>query len=132
MTKIVSISLCIFLAIACHSTQKTADVNTNKSVILPDSIYRFSVSFISVGSGTDARAEQKFKAFVQQFNEKNKVNITPEIVNWGREGETDYCLKLADLNKRLQDKFIEDTKELLKSSRLIRYEENSICKTKRK
>jgi hypothetical protein len=97
-----------------------------------DSIYRFNVSFISIGSGTDSKAKQQFNDFITQFNNNNKVTITPEIVSWGREGETDYCLKLNDLNIELQNKFIADTKELLKNSKLIRYKENTVCKPKRK
>lgn len=132
MIKIISISISILLAIACNSTKKTTENNTTKAIVLPDSIYRFNVSFISIGSGTDGKAKQQFNEFITQFNISNKVTITPEIVNWGREGETDYCLKLADLSNDLQTKFINDTKVLLKSSKLIRYKENSTCRQKRK
>jgi hypothetical protein len=132
MIKIISISMSLLLAIACNSTKKTTESNTAKSIVLPDSIYRFNVSFISIGSGTDSKAKQQFNDFITQFNNNNKVTITPEIVSWGREGETDYCLKLNDLNIELQNKFIADTKELLKNSKLIRYKENTVCKPKRK
>jgi len=132
MIKIISISLSILIAISCNSTKKTTENNNAKSIVLPDSIYRFNVSFISIGSGTDSKAKQQFNEFITQFNNNNKVTITPEIVSWGREGETDYCLKLTDLNNELQNKFILETKELLKTSKLIRYKENSTCRQKRK
>jgi hypothetical protein len=132
MIKVISISLSILFAIACNSTKKTTDNNNAKSNVLPDSIYRFNVSFISIGSGTDSKAKQQFNEFITQFNNNNKVTIKPEIVSWGREGETDYCIKLSDLNNELQNKFIADTKELLKTSKLIRYKENSACRQKRK
>ena len=122
----------LLLAIACNSTKKITENSTAKSTVLPDSIYRFNVSFISIGSGTDSKAKQQFNDFITQFNNNNKVTITPEIVNWGREGETDYCLKLNGLNSELQNKFIADAKELLKNSKLIRYKENIVCRPKRK
>lgn len=125
----------IIALLACNSTKKTTEGKSENQVtqntILPDSIYRFTVSFISIGSGTDKNARQQFSQFIDQYNEKNNVKINAEITNWGREGEIDYCLKLADLNKQQQDKFIADTKELLKASTLIRYNENSICRNKK-
>lgn len=122
----------ILLAIACNSTKKVTENNNTKSIILPDSIYRFNVSFISIGSGTDRKAKQQFNEFITQFNNNNRVIITPEIVSWGREGETDYCLKLAELNNDLQNKFIADTKEILKTSKMVRYKENCTCRQMRK
>ena len=132
MIKLFTLSLSIIFAIACNSTKKTTENNNAKSIILPDSIYRFNVSFISIGSGTDSKAKQQFNEFITQFSNNNSVTITPEIVSWGREGETDYCLKLSELNNDLQNKFIAETKELLKISKLVRYKENSACRPKRK
>lgn len=120
------------LVIACNSTKKATENNNAKSIILSDSIYRFNVSFISIGSGTDSKAKQQFNEFITQFNNNNRVLIIPEIISWGREGETDYCLKLAELNNDLQNKFIADTKEILKTSKLIRYKENTSCRQMRK
>ena len=132
MIKIITISIGLILSIACNSTKKTTENNSIKAIVLPDSIYRFNVSFISIGSGTDSKAKQQFNEFITQFNNNNKVAIKPEITSWGREGEKDYCLKLNDLNQELQNKFIVDTKELLKASKLVRYYENSTCRQKRK
>jgi len=132
MKKLIPISIFILIVIACNSRKIATENNNAKSIVLPDSIYRFNVSFISIGSGTDGKAKQQFNEFITQFNNNNKVTITPEIASWGREGETDYCLKLSDLNSELQNKFIAETKELLKSSKLIRYKENSTCKQNKK
>ena len=132
MINIILISIVILLAFACNSTKKTTENNNAKSIVLPDSIYRFCVSFISIGNGTDSKAKQQFNEFLTQFNNNNKVKITPEIASWGREGETDYCMKLDELNNVLQKKFIVDSKEILKTSNLIRYKENSTCRQKRK
>lgn len=126
----------IVAIVACNSTKKTTESKSQNQVsqntILPDSIYHFTVSFISIGSGTDKKARQQFSQFIDQFSEKNNLKINVELTKWGREGETDYCLKLSELNKQQQDKFIADTKELLKTSTLVRYYENDTCRQKRK
>ena len=51
-----------------------------------------------------------------------------ETVKWGREGETDYCVKLSQLNSDEQAKFISSIKEIIKTSKLVRYSENTTCK----
>jgi len=126
--------LFLFGFVACNTSKKTTETKSQNQVSqkkpLPDSLYRFTVSFISIGSGTDKNAKQQFIQFIQQFNKKNNVKVNAEIANWGREGETDYCLKLSELNKQQQNQFLTETKEILKSSTLVRYEENSICRHK--
>ena len=126
--------LFLFGFVACNTSKKTTETKSQNQVSqkkpLPDSLYRFTVSFISIGSGTDKNAKQQFIQFIQQFNEKNNVKVNAEIANWGREGETDYCLKLSELNKQQQNQFLTETKEVLKNSALIRYEENCFCRHK--
>ncbi len=132
MIKLFTLSLSIIFAIACNSSKKTIANKSAQSTTVKDSTYRFNVSFISIGSGIDSKAKQQFNEFVEQFNNKNKVTITPEITTWGREGETDYCIKLEELSSEIQKIFINETKELLKNSKLIRYSENSMCKQRKK
>jgi hypothetical protein len=60
-------------------------------------------------------------------NKENKVDLKVKTLRWGREGEIDYCLKLSELNNQQQVKFIADTKEVLKKSKLVRYYENTTC-----
>ena len=126
--------LFIFGFVACNTPKKTTESKLQNQVSqkkpLPDSLYRFTVSFISIGSGTDKNAKKQFMQFIQQFNEKNNVKVNTEIANWGREGETDYCLKLSELNKQQQNQFLTETKEVLKNSVLVRYEENCFCRHK--
>ena len=126
--------LFLFGFVACNTSKKITESKSQNQVSqkkpLPDSLYRFTVSFISIGSGTDKNAKQQFIQFIQQFNEKNNVKVNAEIANWGREGETDYCLKLSELNKQQQNQFLTETKEVLKNSALVRYEENCICRHK--
>ncbi len=135
MKKYTLFAFSLLALIACRSSQKIienkSEDQATQSMILPDSIYRFGLSFFSSGSGIDLNGENLFNRLIQEFNEKNNVKISPEIINWGREGETKYCLKLSELSKQQQEQFIKETKELLKNAVHIRYSENSICTHKK-
>ncbi len=96
---LIAISLTVLMS--CHSTKKTTENNTTNSTQTNEGIYRFNVSFISIGSGTDGKARQQFLDFIKEYETKNSVKIVYEIANWGREGETDYCLKLSELKKNV-------------------------------
>lgn len=127
--------LAVFSVTACNFTKKTTsgtieNTATNNSH-LPDSIYRFTVSFISKASGIDRLALEQFEQFIQQYNQQNNVKINVEITPWGREGEKDYCLKLNELNSPQQEQFISQAKDLLISSDRVRYKENEVCRYKK-
>jgi hypothetical protein len=124
--------LLLLFAIACTNAKKSTPSIPSDSVIAQDSLYRFSVSFFSIGGGIDHKAKKQFTEFIIQFNSNNKPVIEPEVVAWGREGETDYCFKLSEVNAVQQIKFIEETKELLKSSKNVRYNENCKCRKKQR
>lgn len=126
---LIAISLTVLLS--CNSTKTTTQNNTQNNEQTSSNLYRFNVSFISIGSGTDGQARKQFLGFIKVYETKSNIKISMEVANWGREGETDYCLKLSELKSNEQDKFIADTKELLKNSKLVRYSENTICKNKR-
>ena len=116
---------------SCKGIKTTTQVKNNqKKEQSSDDTYRFNISFISIGSGTDGKARQLFLDFIKDFEAKKNFLIELETVKWGREGETDYCLKLTQLNSDEQAKFISDIKELLKTSKLVRYSENTTCKKK--
>ena len=92
---------------------------------------RFSVSFISIGAGTDGKAKDQFEQFIPAFEQKIKVKLAFEKIPWGREGEVDYCFDLTGLDTKKQTQFIAETKELLKGSTLVQYKENEPCQQKR-
>lgn len=121
---------------ACNSTKNVTDKKTTTSktqnTITTDTNYRFSVSFISIGAGIDKKAKQKYDQYITEYEQKNKVQLNYETTNWGREGEVDYCFKLTELDKKKQELFIIETKEILKTSSLVRYKENMICRQKKK
>jgi len=96
-----------------------------------DTLYRISVSFYSKGAGPDINAKEDFMQYIFRFEQKHNVRLNYETVSWGREGETDYCLRLAGLNKIQEKSFIEDTYSLLKQSSLVHIEENVSCRQQR-
>lgn len=98
-----------------------------------DMKYRFNVSFISIGSGVDYKAKDKYDAFVLDFAKRNgNVKLKHETSPWGREGEVDYCFSLSELNARQQGAFVQESKALLKDNKLVQFAENVVCKKGRK
>lgn len=132
------ISMMIFVACktkgkAVNSTvSKTSESATSTtselSTPLPDSVYRFNISFISTGTGVDRNAKRQFVKYINEFGQKHNVTVKYESISWGKEGETDYCFKLSELNKELQNEFIVGLKDVLKDSKRIRYNENTPCR----
>ncbi len=136
MNKILGFLILISSLIACSSFKKT-DEHTGESHLqaqtaIQDSLYRFTVSFISIGSGIDHKAHEEFIAFIKLFDTQNSVTILTEKSSWGREGESDYCMKLQELTLEQQEQFITATKDILKNSKRVRYRENSICRAGRR
>lgn len=126
------ITVLLSMLFSCKGTNTALQSdNLQNKVEESVNIYRFNISFISIGSGIDAKAKQQFLFFINVFETQNNIRIEMEKGNWGREGEIDYCLKLAQLNANEQTKLISDIKELLKNSKLVRYTENTICNNKR-
>jgi hypothetical protein len=94
--------------------------------------YRITVSFISKGGGIDYKALASWDKFVAGFEVKNKVTLAHETVNWGREGEVDYCYKLAELKEPKLSEFVNQCKAQVKDNALILLKENANCRVKRK
>jgi hypothetical protein len=97
-------------------------------------VYRLSVSFISIGEGIDYKAKEKYDAFIKEFARRNKVKEPQhETVNWGREGETDYCFTLRELpDAGMQAAFVKESKALVSGNELVLFKENTKCRVPRK
>lgn len=109
---------------------ETVKTSTNSNQASGDT-YRFIVSFISKGSGIDSKTNEKFTKFVAEFEQKKGLVLSKDIINWGKEGESDYCFKLSELNANEQITFINESKSLLEESDLVITEENKISKHKK-
>lgn len=106
--------------------QPVAKVGTEEKT--DKKLFRFTVSFISKGAGTDYQLREKFDGFITDFELRNKIKINVSKASWGREGEIDYCFDLSALNKELTDKFIAESKAVLSSSDRINIGENTHCR----
>jgi hypothetical protein len=100
-------------------TTVVAPVQTDTS-----NLYRVTVSFISKGEGIDRQSVLKFEEWVKSYP-KSPVYLK---TRWGREGETNYCLKLAELSTREQVIFVRDLRTLLTDKELVLIDEYAPCK----
>lgn len=116
--------------IKAESTVNTENSEKKNTTTIVDEkkIFRFTVSFISKGAGTDFKIRQKYDAFVTDFETINKVKIVINKAAWGREGEMDYCIEFNDITKEITEKFIAESKALLAASDRINIGENTHCR----
>ena len=74
--------IAIITLFACNSTKKVTDkkttTSTTQNTITTDTNYRFSVSFISIGAGTDKKAKQQYDHYITEYEQKNKVKLNYE------------------------------------------------------
>ena len=120
--RILLLIICTLAVLSCKSTKETDQKVEPATQQVEANNVRFIVSFISIGSGTDQKAKSKLADLLKS------LEIEFNTVSWGREGETDYCLKLDDLDSANQVSFIEEVKGLLENSELVRYKENATCR----
>jgi hypothetical protein len=94
--------------------------------------YSLTVSFYSIGEGTDAKIQEAYNIFIDGFQKERNVKISYEMNAWGREGEMDYCFRLTEMDERGRADFIKQSKALLQKSNLVHVTENGICHPKRR
>ena len=100
----------------------------NNSTSQEKKLFRFTVSFISKGAGIDFQMRQKYDAFINDFETRNKTKIIVNKASWGREGEIDYCIEFTDLKKEVIESFISESKAVLNTSDRINIGENTRCR----
>lgn len=153
-----SLAICALLILGCKSNKTTANTTETKpteskvetpksaevdSVTKPieqatktetpkEDLYRFSVVFFSIGSGTENSYMIAFEDFIGTFSGKVGKNIDYEKTPWGREGETDYCLRLNELTPQEQVNFIAEANKVLSGAKWVHVYENQTCKHKQK
>jgi hypothetical protein len=112
---------------ACKNSEKAnkEESKVTSLTVNSDSICRFQVSFISIGSGPDRQAKKTFNEFITDFNRLNMLSNTHKVVNWGREGEQDYCFSFLGINPEVQEKFISESKLLFTDNTLVKCFVNS-------
>jgi hypothetical protein len=126
-------SLISLACISCKSKKEAAKVTETAPVAAASAapeapiVYRLLVSFISKGAGPDSEKRTALLAYVDSHPSKPAY----KTVNWGREGETDYCFNLSELpSKKDMIDFIESVKKIATSSDRIIVNENAECQHK--
>ena len=124
--------LCFYIAIisllistiSCKTKKETTKSSTQtESSNANTHTYRLIVSFISKGTGVD---RAKVEALLKQV-ESNSNKLVYEKVQWGREGETDFCFQLGNLKKTEQITFINEIKKQMTGSDMVFITENAPC-----
>lgn len=87
-------------------------------------IYRLTISFISKGEGIDYKTQESFENWLKE----QPKHPSYEVTHWGREGETNYCLKLNELSTREQEIFVRDVRTMLTDKPLVFVSEYAACK----
>ncbi len=120
---------------AATINNNASDVSINKDQpmqITKDTRYRLIVSFISIGEGTDRNGKELLDSFLNDWATKHKREVGYETVQWGREGEVDFCFLLSEMNDVvLQQEFVRGIKEKFKGHSLVQFTENEPCLHKR-
>ena len=132
-------SLLIALS-SCKQSKETASINTTNEVIKEttqkaDSFpatSRLVLTFFSPASGVDIKSVNRFEEFIGEFAGEKGINIDYEKTHWGREGETDFCLELTELDPKQQADFVSKTRILMESAEHLNIYENAPCKHRRK
>ncbi len=143
LTELVVI-LSILLSASCNSTKQSTtpdqpvataesapptiktvnDDGTVSEIPMPDKMCRLTISFISMGEGTDPQAREKMDQVLNSWQEKNQMNVEKEEIPWGREGEVDFCFNLKDLKAEDQARFVKEIKEAFQGNKLVQIAEN--------
>ena len=130
----------IVSGVSCKQSKESTATTQIKSaetevVITPDSLpaqSRLILTFFSVASGIDQKSLMRFEEFIGEYAAELGINIDYEKTHWGREGETDFCLELTELNPEQQADFVSRTRKLMETAEHLSIYENAPCKHRRK
>ena len=107
------------------SDEKQSNTQTKKE------IENIVVSFISIGEGIDFEVAESYKQFIDTWKSASGKSVTYETVNWGREGETDYCIDMTNISDNESKKFLSETQQRLKNNNLVKIDTNQKCREAR-
>lgn len=114
--------------ICCKSKKSTTtSAETITATADNTSKFRIIVSFISKGAGTDSKLRADFIKFIESHH-KHPAYST---IQWGREGEADYCLTLKELTEKEKVAFVNDLKNLIGKTDMVFISENAESQHKR-
>lgn len=121
----------LLISTVCCKSKKETTTSSSSSLTETKAVeqtYRIIVSFISKGTGVDRPKVESFLKYVETHPKKPVY----EKIQWGREGEMDFCFLLTELNKSEAATFIETIKTEMKSSDMVFVTENTVAPHKKR
>ena len=132
--KIIFVVLAALLMSSCHETKKTAETKPAAKMHEPQAasdgivpLNNLVVSFYSKGSGADTKYETELENFISDYAARTTTAIPYKKIQWGKEGEADYCIELASWDINAGMKFKERLKDFLHNVQ-VHISENSTCR----
>jgi hypothetical protein len=89
----------------------------------PSADYRVVMSFASPGVGIDEQALKRTLDTVGIYD----IDLSPDVHEWGLEGERNLCFSLRGLNDEAQALFIDQLDDIAQAAVLVTVHENAPC-----
>jgi hypothetical protein len=93
-----------------------------------DAYNNIVISFYSVGEGINANAIDTIENFIAEYSKKINKAIPYSKISWGREGEVDFCISLAEIEGEQKRIFVQETRRLARQYEHINFYENHPCR----
>jgi len=91
----------------------------------PTATYRVVLQLSSAGSGIDHAAESDVFALINRYD----IDLSPDLHEWGLEGERNLCFGLTGLNAEAQTIFVGKLDEIAQARQLVFVYQNARCDT---
>jgi ABC-type glycerol-3-phosphate transport system substrate-binding protein len=131
MKRALAAIVCTGCLLSVQASCRTGKDTTSAQTSAQADVYDVVVSFFSIGAGVDYKKKQAFDAFLQAFEQKHALTLKKESFPWGREGETDVCLRFTGISKDQKKMLLQGIKDVVAGSELIRISEQTTCPHKR-
>lgn len=115
------------LLLGCIHTEKVSNTQQQKiNKNNPTTQSSWVVSFISIGEGIDNKAFKSFEKLIAQYETKHSTKLKYEIINWGREGEKNFCFIPQQPN--FFNEFSAETEKMFVKNVLVQIKKQNLCK----
>lgn len=137
MRTILLLTLAATLSFSCKPKEKAASPKPAAAAPAPTSdeiaaknlaYNNVVISFYSKGEGVNTKAVETIENFLKVYSAKVNNAISYNKITWGREGEIDFCISLAELKGEDRRIFVDKIRELVRQFELINFFENHPCR----
>jgi hypothetical protein len=111
------------------SSRTRSPINSRRDPAPKDTTpMRLVIEFFSVASGIDYEAMIAYEDSLGAYSGRLGKNIDYVKKPWGREGETEFCMRLNELTTSEQSDFVKFTRKMLKNAKWVNINENAVCR----